>query len=425
MKVAYDSGPVGEEPRIANTGHRDIFDRMPIPSSGPTPPGSFTSTSSGAAGTLPTPELAPVDEQLTDLAIWAVIFAGGIGSRFWPLSTPTRPKPLLALVTGRTLLEDTVGRLQPMIPPERVIVVTSADIAPAIRTAIHDVPDANVLVEPRPLGTAAALAWAAQEISRRAGPNTAFVALHCDLAIGFPGVFREMIHRAAAVAHRERAIVTIGVTPTRADPQFGYLRTGALLDSDTPLNRGGSAIVDGFEEKPSEERAAELIAQDARWHSGAFVADAQTVLLQLAHCTPEIASGLDQLAQGDIDGWVARLGDSISIERGLLERVERLLVVSGDVAWDDIGTWASLRRARDLDDDGNGALGRVSFVDSENNIVHAEGGTVVLYGVERLLVVTLPGLTFVTTLDRANDLKPLLDALPRNLRMNPGPVRPA
>ena len=105
--------------------------------------------------------------------------------------------------------------------------------------------------------------------------------------------------------------------------------------------------------------------------------------------------------------------------------MERLLVVSGDVAWDDIGTWASLRRARDLDDDGNGALGRVSFVDSENNIVHAEGGTVVLYGVERLLVVTLPGLTFVTTLDRANDLKPLLDALPRNLRMNPGPVRPA
>ncbi|NBS58963.1 MAG: hypothetical protein EBS65_18350, partial [Betaproteobacteria bacterium] len=230
-----------------------------MPPSGPEKPGSFNPSSSSAAGTLPTPELVPVDEQVTGLAIWAVVFAGGIGSRFWPLSTPTRPKPLLALVTGRTLLEDTVGRLQPMIPPERVIVVTSSDIAPAIRTAIHEVPDANVLVEPRPLGTAAALAWAAQEIARRAGPNTAFVALHCDLAIGFPGVFRDMIHRAAAVAHRERAIVAIGVTPTRADPHFGYLRTGALLDADAPLDRGGSAIVDGFEEKPDAARAAELI----------------------------------------------------------------------------------------------------------------------------------------------------------------------
>jgi mannose-1-phosphate guanylyltransferase len=398
---------------------------MPLPPSGPAKPGPFhSSSSSSAAGTLPTPELAPVDEQLTDLAIWAVIFAGGIGSRFWPLSTPSRPKPLLALVTGRTLLEDTVGRLQPMIPPERVLVVTSHDIAPAIRTAIRDVPDANVLVEPRPLGTAAALAWAAQEISRRAGPNTAFVALHCDLAIGFPGVFREMIHRAAAVAHRERAIVSIAVSPTRADPHFGYVLPGLLLDADAPLDRGGSAMVVSFEEKPDSERAAALIARGARWHSGAFVADAQTVLTKLARYTPEIASGLDQLAAGDIDAWVARLGPTVSIERGLLERAERLLVVSGDVAWDDIGTWASLRRARELDDDGNGALGGVSFVDSENNIVHAEGGTVVLYGVERLLVVTLPGLTFVTTLDRANDLKPLLDALPGSLRISPGGLSP-
>ncbi len=396
---------------------------MSIPPSQPVNADLFRSASSSAAGTLPTPELVAVDEPLTDLSIWAVVFAGGIGSRFWPLSTPTRPKPLLALVTGRTLLEDTVGRLQPLIPPERVLVVTSSDIAPAIRTAIREVPDANVLVEPRPLGTAAALAWAAQEIARRAGPNTAFVALHCDLAIGFPGVFREMIHRAAAVAHRERAIVAIGVTPTRADPQFGYLRPGALLDADTPLSRGGSALVDGFEEKPDTARAAALIAAGARWHAGAFVADAQTVLRQLAQCTPELASGLEQLAQGDIEGWVARLGDSVSIERGLLERAERLLVVSGDVAWDDIGTWASLRRARDLDDDGNGALGRVAFVDSENNVVHAEGGTVVLYGVERLLVVALPGLTFVTTLERANELKPLLDALPGSLRMHPGSGR--
>ena len=125
----------------------------------------------GAAGTLPTEQPVSVRELETDVALWAVIFAGGIGSRFWPLSTPARPKPLLALVSEQTLIEETVGRLQPTIPPERVLILTSQDIAPAIRSVTRDVPDENVLVEPRPLGTAAALAWGAQEVSRRAGPS--------------------------------------------------------------------------------------------------------------------------------------------------------------------------------------------------------------------------------------------------------------
>jgi mannose-1-phosphate guanylyltransferase len=171
-----------------------------------TPPaaGDFSRSggSASGAGTLPAPEPAAVDEQFTSQAMWAVVFAGGIGSRFWPLSTPERPKPLLALVTGRSLLEDTVGRLQPLIQPERVLVVTSRDIAPAIRSVIREVPAENVLIEARPLGTAAALAWGAQEVARRAGPTTPICAMHADLAVAFPGAFRESLGRAAAVALR-------------------------------------------------------------------------------------------------------------------------------------------------------------------------------------------------------------------------------
>ena len=155
-----------------------------------------------------------------------MVFAGGIGSRFWPLSTSERPKPLLALVTGNSLLEDTVGRLQPLIPPERVIVVTSRDIAPAIREAVRDLPEENILVEPRPLGTAAALAWGAQEVARRAGRETPVCAMHTDLAVAFPGAFRASLGRAAAIANRERALVALGVRPTRAEPSFGYIRPG-------------------------------------------------------------------------------------------------------------------------------------------------------------------------------------------------------
>ena len=114
-----------------------------------------------------------------------------------------------------------------------------------------------------------------------------------------------------------------------------------------------------------------------------------------------------------------------SLERGLLERTDRLLVTLGDFGWDDVGTWASLRRARDLDDDGNGAIGDVRFVDAESNVVHAGHGRVVVYGVSKLLVVTVDGLTFVTSLDRAADLNRLLDALPGSMRINPAGPSPA
>jgi len=382
--------------------------------------GGFTATSSApAGGTLQEPELAPVDTDITGLAMWAVVFAGGIGSRFWPLSTPERPKPLLALVTGNSLLEDTVGRLQPLIPPERVIVVTSRDIAPAIRKAVRDLPEENVLIEPRPLGTAAALAWGAQEVARRAGPETPLCAMHTDLAIAFPGAFRESLGRAAAVANREGALVALGVRPTRAEPSFGYIRVGDALDDDRSLASGGAYQVAGFVEKPAEAHAEDLAGEGALWHSGIIVGSAKTMLEKLARYTPEIAPGLDALASGNLPAFAGMIR-SVSIERGLLERIARFLVLLADFGWDDVGTWASLRRARDLDDDGNGALGAVQFVDAESNVVHTESGTVVLFGVSRLLVVSLPGLTFVTTLERAGDLKPLLDALPGSLRVNPG-----
>ena len=374
--------------------------------------------SESAVGTLPAEQMQPVDGQFTDLAMWAVVFAGGIGSRFWPLSTPARPKPLLALVTGNSLLQDSVGRFQPLIPPERVLVVTSRDIAPAIRTAIADIPEENILIEPRPLGTSAALAWGAREVARRAGPNTSMVAVHCDLAVGFPGAFRESLRRAASLAHREKAIVTIGTRPTRVEPQFGYIRVGSALDPDLALHEGGAHQVTEFIEKPTEAEASALLNNGALWHSGIIISSAEVLLDELERYTTEIAPWFEALNAGNLPAFVGMI-QSVSLERGLLERANRLLVMLGDFAWDDIGTWGSLRRARDLDDDGNGALGQVEFVDATSNVVHTEAGTVVLYGVNKLLVVSLPGLTFVTTLEKAGDLKALLDALPGSMRINP------
>ncbi len=371
-----------------------------------------------AAGTLPAEHPLALDTAETDVALWGVVFAGGIGSRFWPLSTPARPKPLLALVSEQTLIEDAVGRLQPAIPPERVLILTSRDIAPAIRSVTRDVPEENVLVEPRPLGTAAALAWAAQELVRRGGPSAICCAVHADLAVDFPEEFRRTLRRAAAHAARERALVSVGIRPSRPETGFGYVTPAGALDPDAPLHRGGVALTRGYVEKPSEAEASARIADGALWHGGILVGAAETLLAELRRHTPEVRDALDPLAAGNLPGFVGMVR-ATSLERGLLERTDRLLVLLGEFGWDDVGTWASLRRARELDDDGNGAFGTVHFVDADCNVVHAGHGQVVMYGVSRMLVVTLQGLTFVTTLDRAADLNRLLDALPGSMRINP------
>ena len=371
-----------------------------------------------ASGTMPLPHVERVPDDTSAPPMWAVIFAGGIGSRFWPLATPAAPKPVLALVHGRPLIAETVGRLDPLIPADRVLVVTSADIAPAVRAVLPSVPPPNFLVEARPMGTAAALAWGASEVRRRADPRAPICALHADLAAAFPSALRDALQIAALTALRENALVAIGVRPTRAEASFGYLQPGEPLDPAENLDQGGAADVARFTEKPGPAAAEALVRDGALWHSGIVLGAAQEFLDTLRLYVPEVAPGLAALRAGDVDGFVAQVLP-VGIERGLLERVGRLLMMAPEFGWDDVGTWAGLRRVRELDDAGNGALGAAHFADSTGNVVHAEAGTVVMFGVSQLLVVTRPGLTFITTLDRAADLNPLLDSLPGSARINP------
>lgn len=383
----------------------------------PTPPSSVTDDPAGQVGTLEEVELEALLD--TGTAMWAVVFAGGIGTRFWPLSTPRRPKQVLALVNERPLIADTVARLAPLVPAERVLVVTSADIADALHEAIPEVPRANLLIEPRPLGTAAALAWGAHEVARRAGPDTVFVALHADLAVGYPDVLRDTLRRAAAIAAAEPMLVTLGAKPTRPETGFGYLQPGMPVDPLRSRAEGGACRVEHFVEKPGTALADVLIERGALWNTGIFVWRARVVLDELEQHTAELQFGLPKLATGEMEQF-AELVSSVSIDRGLLERSSNVVVVPADMEWDDVGTWASLRRVRELDDTGNGVMGEVHCVDSSGNVIHADGCCVVAYGISGMIVVSIDGLTFVTTQDRATELGPLLNALPGSLRFNPG-----
>lgn len=338
---------------------------------------------------------------------WVVILAGGVGSRFWPLSTPTRPKQLLPLINAQPLLRNTVDRLLPLAEPDRILILTNASLVEPIHALVPEIPRENLVAEPKPAGTAAALAWAAAVIARRDGDDAVMISVHADWAIGDAAGFRDALQRAAALAESQHALVTVGVVPSRPDPGFGYIRPGESLE-------GEGRRVAQFVEKPSRERAAEMVRDGYLWNSGIFVWRVGDFLGEVRTHTPEVAPALAE-AQGEIARFFAAV-TSISVDVGVLERTDKVVVIPGDFGWDDVGTWAALARVRARDGAGNATNGPVHVVDAHDNVVQAEGSDVVLYGVRDLVVVVRDGLTLVTTTERAADLKTLLDALPASVR---------
>jgi mannose-1-phosphate guanylyltransferase len=344
---------------------------------------------------------------VTAPALWGVVLAGGSGTRFWPLSTPATPKQFLPLVTDQPLLTDTIERFAPLIGPDRTLIVTGAGYVDDVARTTPGIPRANILGEPRAAGTAAALTWAARVIADR-DPDAIMCCVHADWAVAQPEKFREALSHAATIAHTQSALVTVGIVPTRPDPGFGYIVPGELLE-------GNARRVSSFSEKPTRERAAELISYGGLWNSGIFVWPAARFLSEVRDKTPEVSGALSA-DPGDASAFFAAVQSPVSVDVGVLERSRNVVVIPGDFGWDDVGTWGALRRVRPLDAAGNATHGDTVLRDSHHNVVHVMDGTAVLYGVDNLVVVVKDGLTVVTTTDRATDLKALLEQLRPDLR---------
>jgi len=339
---------------------------------------------------------------------WAVVLAGGVGSRFWPISTPDRPKQLLPLATTEPMLADALARLAPIVPPERTLVLTNAGLVDAIARIAPALPRENLIAEPKPAGTAAALAWGAHLIAQRGARDDVMISVHADWAIGDADGFRAALIAAAETAERQHALVTVGVVPVRPDPGFGYIQPG---EPAGPQARRVSRFV----EKPDRARAEAMVRDGFLWNSGIFVWRAGDFLDEIAALTPEIAPHL-AAHPDDAAGFFGAVDKPIAVDVGVMERSARVLVVPGDFGWDDVGTWAALKRVRECDARGNALSGIVHALDASDNVVHADGNAVVLYGVRDLVVVSRPGLTLVTTTERASDLKQLIDTLPPHIR---------
>ncbi len=334
---------------------------------------------------------------------WAVVLAGGIGSRFWPLSTPERPKQLLPLVTEKPLLRDSVDRLRPIVDPQHTLILTNASLTTAIGTLLSEIPRANIIAEPQPAGTAAALTWAALLIERRAGRDAVMICVHADWAIGDEERFRDTLLEAERLAIKTQSLVTVGVVPTRPDPGFGYIQPA---DS-----KGKPSAVKRFVEKPDRARAEEMRNDGYLWNSGIFVWRVGDFLDEVDEHTPELAAALRHGRKDDATQFFESVIMPVSVDVGVLERTTKVMVVPGDFGWDDIGTWAALSRVRNKDEFGNVTTGDAHLLDCADNVVHGDSGQVVMYGVNDLVVVTKKGLTLVTTTDKASDLKRLMESL--------------
>lgn len=337
---------------------------------------------------------------------WAVILAGGSGTRFWPLSTPTRPKQLLPLASDTPTALAAVRALEGLVPPERILVVCGRALAGPLRAALP-LPGANVLEEPRAASTAPALVWAAVEAGRR-DPDAMLLSMHADWHLGDGTAFRSAAAAALAAAPLHDALVTVGVVPTREETGYGYLVRG-------PAVGDGVWQVARFAEKPDREGVRRLLAEGALWNTGLFAWTATRLLAEVRTHTPEVACGVEALAAGDVAGFFAAV-TPVSIDVGLLERSRRVVMLAGTFPWDDIGTWEALARVRPTDTRGNVAVGPVHPVDADGCVAWSDGPPVVLSGVRDLVVVAANGRLLVMDRARAADLKAALDRLPPAVR---------
>jgi mannose-1-phosphate guanylyltransferase len=337
---------------------------------------------------------------------WAVLLAGGSGTRFWPLSTPDNPKQLLPLAGPGSSAEDAVERLAGLVPRERTLVVAGAGLAGRLQERLK-LPRENMLVEPRAASTAPALIWATWEAKRR-DPEAEVLSLHADWAVGDPAAFRATADLALSAARGHDRLVTVGVVPSRPETGYGYIVPGPPLDDSA---RG----VARFSEKPDAATALDLMAAGALWNSGLFAWSADRLLAEVERHTPEVSGAVAALEDGDVARFFERV-TPISIDVGLFERSQAVAVVRGDFAWDDVGTWQALARVRPNDPQGNVVVGRAMLHESRDCVVWSDGDPIVVYGAQELVVVHANGRILVMPTDRAASMKQLLDALPPAIR---------
>jgi len=345
----------------------------------------------------------------------AYIMAGGSGERFWPLSTPEKPKQLLTLFSEKSMIRETVDRILPLIPAERIFIGTNIKQAKGIREELPMLPKDNIVVEPAFKDTAAAIGYGALFVKHRIA-DACMIVLASDHLIKDEENFRTIIKKASEEAIENNSIVTLGIKPAFAETGYGYIETSKdmLLESIYPVER--------FWEKPNKERAEAYVeAGNFLWNSGMFIFKADVILEEIQRFMPQhdqvlneinqyIAQGLSMEALAYATESYFEKFQKISIDFGVMERSTRIKVIPSDFGWNDIGSFSALADVFVPDDAGNivrnSALRRL---DSHNNIIISDNYDVGVIGISDIIVVQTQGKLLICHKDRAQEIKKILN----------------
>jgi mannose-1-phosphate guanylyltransferase len=348
--------------------------------------------------------------------IYGVILAGGKGERFWPLSRASRPKQLLKLISEKTMLQETIDRILPLIPIERILIVTSEDMIEPILEEVKILKRENILAEPRGRNTCLAIGLAAEHL-KSMDPDAVMVVLSADHIIKPAEKLIDIIRVGAGLAAEDHKLITIGIEPTRAETGYGYIK----LSEDTRVIDGISVShVEAFTEKPKPPVANEYyLGRKHLWNSGMFIWTVDAVLKAIELCQPEMSGNLKaysgKIGSDNENEARCRLydkSDPISIDFAVLENAENVIVLKGDIVWDDVGSWNALERYKSRDHDNNVIIGEAKIINSyETTIFNDNKGIIVSLGVSDMVIVKTDDIVLVAHKTQVNEVKQVLKDL--------------
>ncbi len=350
-----------------------------------------------------------------DSQLYVVIMAGGSGTRLWPRSRRTKPKQLLDIVSNKTMIQETVERLSPLVDGSHVIIVVGDIHFKEIDRQLAEVPSENIIIEPEGKNTAPCIGLAAIHIRARR-KDAVMLVLPSDHLIGNASRFRKVARAAAEVARKGNHLVTIGIEPTFAETGYGYIQIGDKVDS---VNGEDVYEVVAFKEKPTRAVAKKFLkAGNYMWNSGMFVWTANTILEEIRTHLPELYDGLMKIEAAIAEGTERKAVEKVyaslqpeSIDFGVMEKAKKVLLLKGDFGWNDIGSWAAMEQIWPKDADGNFLNAEVLSIESSGNIIHSTKKLVAVIGLKDIVIIETEDAILVCAKDRAPDVRRVVDEL--------------
>lgn len=340
------------------------------------------------------------------MVVKAVIMAGGKGERFWPLSKEKFPKQLLSLTGKKSLLQETVDRLQPFIPPQDILVVTRRSLAKTVRGQLPQVPRKNIISEPVGRNTAPCIGLAAKMIRE----DAVMVVLPADHIIKPRGKFLDTLKKAVALAGETENLITIGIKPTYPATGYGYIEAGTREKRQV-------FRVKRFVEKPDKKKAERFLKSGRFfWNSGMFVWKKSVILKAIKRHMPSLYQKLQMISSKNISKLYPGL-PNVSIDYGIMEKAKNSLLIPADFSWEDLGSWESLDRFLSRDKEKNAIIGRVSTIDSQNCIMVNRKGLLSAIGVSDLIIVSTEDVTLVFPKGKGQQVKKLVEKLRRDPKL--------